>query len=1411
MPRPSSSLQDGGGLLHAWGVNRSLGAFLLPEGGLLHSVGRSLVRRSFSADSALSFLHTLSSHERFSSLALSPDGKYAALASQPSPSALSPMTADAASPQQPGRLPLDSLFATHTRLHVPHHQVLIVSLATQRVLATLRSEMRTNEFVHLAFSYDGKYLLGCARGGSGSEPPCMTQAVTATSSAETAAMAGRAGGEEVAATEAGKGEGRCVIFVWSWEDGQLLGTLPLKETPTAVAFKPNDPTIVSVSPTLRMYRLTDSGLFKMLDYGALRRHATLDTVSHAWISPSQVVFVTTSGMVALVADHHLRQELQLEEGRWPTCIAPSPLIKRLGEDDKPVEGALALLVGCSDGAVIMIRHGPAGHLALGRTVLPASAEGHGPVRGLHIGAERDVALVLCNAMCSFCLVGAKSKHGVPARPEDLAYEPVLSFGHEGPVLSVSAAVSRPLLFSVGIDRTLRSYEVETWISTILMEFTQDMSPTHVTAHPSGLHLLVGFQASGRVISYHISWTGVVEWQKLTTPSLRDVKYSTGGAFFAIACGNEVGVHSSYTLARLGVVCTHGSPIRSIRWALDDSTLAAGASDGMFYVWKVQGLQRCFEHRLRVKLGEKKVAVSSIALLDEGGPLSLPPEAPAAAAAPAELVDAAGNVVKRNSLPRRSLPRKSLIEEKLRAAMQMQNSAPTLTAVIVGSDGAVSTADHGDVTVVEGVQHTVSRVEPLFTVRGGAVFATTDGRIQLRRGAKFEVSTDTVVHLSGINDFVVSPGDRYVVTAGEDGSVFVVEGPNAREPETTPHMIVLCETRDVLQATELALFEAQIFRDQQEANHKIEKQKLEEDLRAELSKVSFEYEEKLKKVEGRLLANMADHDMLMRLARTEAADSIQALELKLEHETSHLESMYKREIAAHEDAMAELEKTKEDRRLQLEAAAEEKRQLEARAAQREKEHWSEVSRVKKELLGRLKEAESTADTDRLFEEEEHNAQLERVVGETRMRVDAAETEMIEQRMAAFMARKKAEEMHDKSAKAEATISNKDAELAALREKIGELKTGVKQLENERTELDHVLGEREKRCVVLREGQQRLEATVGVLQFRIKELEDGRAPLEAELEQAKSRIASLERALSDEGRTRRACQETNRFLTLQRQQQIAASKAAEMRATDSETFVRSTYHELFKMIASADRSWEALQQILDRRKEAAFRQGLREIGDAAVKGREGSFEHPDGEGLNVRAELTRQRDHAITQKDKIERRLQQLSSGAERAISIEHSQANQLLQTNFTLKKQTKLMEQKLRQAEAEIETLRKREARAADNRHPPHPTVLLSNGGAGSRLAYSYSESKPLVGGDTPSRSRPLTASASTGRIDMRSLTRMALSDDGYDINAIGNAELQALENQKLRENLLFFASSPIRRKGNKGAGMMSSSMPLPPV
>ena len=61
------------------------------------------------------------------------------------------------------------------------------------------------------------------------------------------------------------------------------------------------------------------------------------------------------------------------------------------------------------------------------------------------------------------------------------------------------------------------------------------------------------------------------------------------------------------MLQLGVLYGHASPVTCVRWGPLDATLLSGAADGMVYSWRLRGMRRIYEHRI------KGVPITSISL------------------------------------------------------------------------------------------------------------------------------------------------------------------------------------------------------------------------------------------------------------------------------------------------------------------------------------------------------------------------------------------------------------------------------------------------------------------------------------------------------------------------------------------------------------------------------------------------------------------------------------------------------------------------------------------------------------------------------------------------------------------------------------------------------------------------------
>ena len=334
--------------------------------------------------------------------------------------------------------------------------------------------------------------------------------------------------------------------------------------------------------------------------------------------------------------------------------------------------------------------------------------------------------------------------------------------------------------------------------------------------------------------------------------------------------------------------------------------------------------------------------------------------------------------------------------------------------------------------------------------------------------------------------------------------------------------------------------------------------------------------------------------------------------------------------------------------------------------------------------------------------------------------------------------------------DAKLEANEAELVDARSRQLELEGTISKLQQEASERERVLAEREKRCVALREDNHRLGSSCNLLEFRVKELEAERRPLSHQLEELKQHEAALAESLLEEGEKSSSATAEVRTLQARQAQLLKSIRQAHKRMTDWETFQRVTQHDLYVLLHDPGRSWENLSKYLEGRQAQAGRRnalGQPELSQEALT-------EPD---TRLVRELTRQRDRMQTTVQKLRVELTRGQQKSRAALIASQSEGSNLLVSNRQLRKHNHQLGQQLKHS---------REQRQVTFRLP--------------RDSEASSVCTPATKGFGAS------------------------------------VELQALENQRLRENLLFFttqhkpATAPGRSR-SEPALAPSLTMPLPPV
>jgi len=159
--------------------------------------------------------------------------------------------------------------------------------------------------------------------------------------------------------------------------------------------------------------------------------------------------------------------------------------------------------------------------------------------------------------------------------------------HQGSIIDMDLCMQKPLLVTVGADRTVRIYNYVKWNCELVQDFTND-EPTCVAFHPNGLQLILGFNE--RIRMYNCMRDELKLFRDMPLKGCRELKFSSGGQYFAAAVGYSVSVYStnaynSQTIfQQLYTFTGHIGPVKRLLWSPDDLVLYSAGMDGNVYGW-----------------------------------------------------------------------------------------------------------------------------------------------------------------------------------------------------------------------------------------------------------------------------------------------------------------------------------------------------------------------------------------------------------------------------------------------------------------------------------------------------------------------------------------------------------------------------------------------------------------------------------------------------------------------------------------------------------------------------------------------------------------------------------------------------------------------------------------------------------
>lgn len=347
---------------------------------------------------------------------------------------------------------------------------------------------------------------------------------------------------------------------------------------------PLEPSVVLLSGlgVMKMYRYMDDSL-RALSL-SLKQEAKR-FLAHAWLEDDRFVASTEEGELLVFEHTDFKRVLDSSpsDGRPVDALAPFSKGFLAGAD-----GGRLLLYQRSDDARQYYK-------LAGEFTVPGD-----PSRFLSISVsptEDEAALVLSSGQAYLFRLANFELH----KPEDVVFAPMLAPFHgaapsgDRSVVALATCVRKPIFVSAGADRTVRVWshlkspvggpqadrrpEVE-----LVKRFSESIHS--LALHPTGLHLLVGFESGLQLMN--LLMEDIRPVKDLPIRRCTALAFSHGGALFAAANGANVSVYSTYTGAAVAKMQGHTDTINALAWSPDDQFLVTAASDSTVRRWAVRG-------------------------------------------------------------------------------------------------------------------------------------------------------------------------------------------------------------------------------------------------------------------------------------------------------------------------------------------------------------------------------------------------------------------------------------------------------------------------------------------------------------------------------------------------------------------------------------------------------------------------------------------------------------------------------------------------------------------------------------------------------------------------------------------------------------------------------------------------------
>ncbi len=370
-------------------------------------------------------------------------------------------------------------------------------------------------------------------------------------------------------TTSGDSEG--VLMYWKWESEKLVAHGKGAANVSCVRMHPKDSSIVTTSGpgNFRQWRLgSDFSLKYMSVLPSKLEHQKF--ADHMWTEESSVILATEAGIV-YVLEMNADNALEIRQS-----IAPPDTSSHLH-----VESISAF----NRGFMVCGGHG---HIGVYERIdernepfmyaKSISSKQHQHFSSIAISSHNETAVLYAstNELVTLPIHNIDSFEGAEA-----TLLPLHSGGfHVGPVACLDVCDTAPLVVTAGKDNLVRILNYDTWTCSIAEVMSEDVFS--VAIHPSSYFLLVSVRDRVKIFARLVDRLKLKH--EIVANKVRDVRFASGGHYFACASGISVLVYSTYQRNLLCTFVGHIGPVKRVLWSAEDRVLLSAGNDGCVYAW-----------------------------------------------------------------------------------------------------------------------------------------------------------------------------------------------------------------------------------------------------------------------------------------------------------------------------------------------------------------------------------------------------------------------------------------------------------------------------------------------------------------------------------------------------------------------------------------------------------------------------------------------------------------------------------------------------------------------------------------------------------------------------------------------------------------------------------------------------------